>query len=372
LCISANLVVEEGLSVASDKASFYRYVGDQLAKLAKRFRLEKSQAKIANVYGTICRESLAIPRNRWPPSFSRINEDGTPFQYALTLGEGLGTSLQFLGETAVPGSPNADRLRLSRQRIQSLVDFFGVGKAFSEVVPLLDAMIPSRNPDLLANHAGAIWIGAGFLPGEEPRLKIYLNVKWGSESSQWARFNAFALHFDSVGWRRLANQLKDGMAPLGMAITLQRNHPVAARIYLSAYGKPIAYYEGLGGSVGGTSFRQVLEQYAVRLLREDYPYPTPSAVCSFGLDPTVLVADFKWEICGHCVFASDLQAKERCLDCIKVLGQQPDAYLNILGILSEGHLSETRTQLHSYLGLGIKGEHFYCTFYFKPRLGHCD
>src|SRR4029077_14959094 len=87
LCSSVNLVIEKDLPEASGEGCFYHYVSNQLTKLVKSFSLEKSQAKIAQTYQMICRESLAIPCGQ-PSNFSRINEDGTPFQYSLTLAAG--------------------------------------------------------------------------------------------------------------------------------------------------------------------------------------------------------------------------------------------------------------------------------------------
>jgi hypothetical protein len=318
----------------------------------------------------ICRESLAIPRGCMPLNFSRINQDTTPFQYSLTLGAGSEPPLQFLSEAAIPGSSNGDRLLLSKERICALADLFGARNALSEVTNLFDEIVPARDPDLLADHSGAIWIGASFSPEEEPRLKIYLNVKWGSEMKRWARLNVLASHFDAATrWREIERLLMHAMQPHGVALTLSKDQRAAGRIYLSAYGHRVSFYENLAWSVGGRPLQRLLSQYVDCLLREDSQYPTLSTVCSFGFDGTRSEPDYKWETCGHCMFASDLEGRERCLDCLNHFKVDPNAYLTMLEVLSEGHLSDTAPQLHSYVGVGSKRGQVYFTFYFKPSLG---
>jgi hypothetical protein len=363
--LSAEAGIEEGCG-----QGFYEYVRGQFGKLIPAFGIENHGLAIEKSYDLICRESLAIPRGSRAPNFSRINEDGTPFQFSVALSAGRNPTLQFLGEAAIPGSSAAERLRLSRDRVEALAALFDAGPALSQAQWLLDAIVPCGDPDLMADHSGAIWIGASFSPEKAPTLKVYLNVKWGDETRRWSKLNALASHFSAAAqWRGLIRQMNGAMEPLGIALSFNRNRPPSGRIYLGAYGKPIAFYEEIARSLGDASFYRNLRHYSIRLLREDYPYPTPSAVCSFGFDEIGAGIDYKLELCGHCLFASDLQAKERCLDGIDCLEMDARPYLDMLEVVGEGRLDENKPRVHSYLGLGAKRGVPYCTFYFKPSLG---
>src|SRR5689334_21544803 len=84
--------------------SLYDHVGLQLLDLVPRFNLCAQMGQIRRAYEMLCRESLIMPVDQRPPSFSTINEDGTPFQYALTLSPERPSPLQFLSEVGIPGS----------------------------------------------------------------------------------------------------------------------------------------------------------------------------------------------------------------------------------------------------------------------------
>jgi len=348
--------------------SFFDYVGSLLGSLIPRFGLDRSQETIARAYHLICRESLAIPKGRRPPNFSRINQDGTPFQFSLTLGA-FRPPLQFLSEAGIPGSSNEDRLLLSKERIGSLCTLFGAKEPRSDDFNLLDEMVPAGDPDLRADPAGAVWIGTRFAPEDEPKLKIYLNVKWGPAPKRWARLNPFASYFGAAArWQELEKLVKAEMEPLGAALIYDSGHPPSGRIYLSAYGRPLAYYRYLARLTTNMAFQSLFERYTETLLRADCRYPTHSIVCSFGFDPQGNL-DFKFEMCAHCAFASDVEARGRCLDWLKLQEVEPTGYLQMLEILSDGVLSETEPLLHCYVGLGLKRDQPYSTFYFKPVAG---
>jgi hypothetical protein len=346
--------------------TFYDFVAVQLTKLVGFFGLSASRATIGQAYDLVCRESLAFPIGRRPPDFSRINDDGTPFQFALTARR-FAPPLQFLGEAGVPGSCTRDRLLLSRERIRALAALFDVTPVLSRIEPMLDDMVPAGDPDLQADSSGVIWLGAGFRRDEPPRLKIYLNARWGETRTQWARLGRFASALGrAAAWDEIA-QRTAAMEPLGAALTLGGDGLAAGRNYLSAYGKPLTFYEELAGSVAGAAFRAQLGQFAEALLRDDCRYPTRSVVCSFGFDPDGEI-DFKIEMCGHCAFANDDEARQRCIDWLARLAVDPAVYLQMLEVLSDDRLDRTRAHLHCYVGLGRKRNETYSTFYFKPSI----
>jgi hypothetical protein len=347
--------------------SVYSYVGSQIAALISRFGLQSSQAQIEQIYGEICRESLAFPLGTRPAGHSRINHDGTPFQFSVTLGSPF-RSLQFLAEAGILGLSGAERIRVSRDRITAVAQRLQADVALSAVSGLLAVLAPDTDVDLLADPAGAFWIGVAFASGHAPRLKIYTNASWGSEHDRWARLEHFASHFRALEpWQKLEGTLRAELKPLGTAVTLAGKEPPSGRIYLGAYGKRIAYYEALARSIHGDGFRRILQQYAECMLGNDYLYPTQSAVCSFGVGAGAEL-DLKFELCGHCLFSSDVEAASRLRAWFEVANLDPADYLDVLDILSEGHLSDKAPDLHVYVGVGLKHGTPYSTVYLKPRL----
>jgi hypothetical protein len=348
--------------------SAYGYVGSQIRALIAQFGLQSSQPQIEQVYAEICRESLAFPLGRRPPGHSRINHDGTPFQFSVTLGSPF-RSLQFLGEAGTPGSSGAERIRVSRACIAAVARTLYADASLSAVFGLLDALAPGTDMDLLADPAGAFWIGAAFASGHAPRLKIYTNACWGGERDRWARLERLAGYFGALEpWQKLADTLAAELQPLGTSVTIAGREPPSGRIYLSAYGKRIAYYEALARSIHGDGFGQVLQQYGKCMLGNDTIYPTQTAVCSFGVGAGAEL-DYKFELCGHCLFSSDVEAASRLRAWFETANLDPVDYVDVLDVLAEGHLSDQAPDLHVYVGVGLKQGRPYSTVYLKPRLG---
>jgi len=357
--------------VSDRSRSAYGYVGGQIAALIPRFGLQSLQPQIVQVYEEICRESLAFPLGTRPAGHSRINHDGTPFQFSVTLGPPF-RSLQFLGEAGTPGMSGVQRIRVSRGCIAAVARALQADASLSAVSGLLDVLAPDTRVELRADPAGAFWIGAAFVPGQTPRLKIYTNATWGSERDQWTRLERFASYFGVLEpWRRIEDTLAAGLKPLGTAVTLAGQRPPSGRIYLGAYGKRVAYYEALARSIHGEGFRQVLKHYAECMLGDDYAYPTQSAVCSFGIGAGTEL-DFKFELCAHCLFSSDVEAASRLRAWLQVAHLDAADYLDVLDILSEDHLSSRALDLHVYTGVGLKQNKPYSTIYLKPRLISSD
>jgi hypothetical protein len=351
----------------TDCLLLYDYVRSQLVTLIKRFGLEASGADILHCYETICNESLAFPVDLKPLEFSRINEDGTPFQFALTLGP-RDPTLQFLSEAGIPGSSGVERMARNRDCIGTLGGILRCAEAVAGVDQLLDEMAPVTDPDLLADPAGAFWTGVGFARGERPQLKIYINARWGHRDGRWKRLHRFASHFAEVEerWQALDSSLVSDMEPLGMALTLGETAPLAGRIYLTAYGKPLSYYERLMQPVTDMAFRDAFRQYTECILGEDHTYPTRSVVCSFGFGSRPGL-DFKFELCGHCVFASDLEAAGRLLSWLGSAAVELAPYVELVNVLSECRLSASHVHLHSYMGVGVKEHAAYTSLYLKPK-----
>jgi hypothetical protein len=354
-------------SVPQFAPSVYEYVGNQVTRLIPAFGLQSVQTQIMQTYKEICEQSLAFPLGQTPPPYSRINHDGTPFQFAVTPGSAL-HPLQFLSEAGMSGLSGTERMRVNRECLASVAESLQAREALRAVEGLLDGWATCTDPDLSAEPGGAFWIGVAFMSAQEPQLKIYANAAWGDEGQRWTRLSRFASYFGAhAPWATLVPRLAADMKPLGAAVTLARERPPTGRIYLSVYGKRFAYYEELAKSVSGERFQRVLRQYALGLLGDEYPYPTQTAVCSFGLGPGAEL-DFKVELCGHCLFASDAEAAAKLRAWFAAACVDPTDYLNVLTVLSEGRLSSRAPDLHCYVGAGMKEGTIGFSVYLKPRL----
>jgi hypothetical protein len=318
-------------------------------------------------FHTICWQSLAFPLGARPPNFSRINHDGTPFQFAVSLGLPTRT-LQFLSEAGMPGLSGAERIRGSRDCILDIARCLQTDAPLSDVADLLDVLAPDTHPELLADPAGAFWIGVAFASSKKPQLRIYTNAKWGSDRDKITRLRHFASHFRVLEpWKELENALASNMNPLGTALTLCGDGPPTGRIYFSGYGNHLRYYQELAHSISDASFTPALDQFAECILGDDREYPTPSAVCSFGVGEGQ-AWDFKFELCAHCLFATDVEAHARLRHWFEIASVDAADYIHVLKVISDGHLSTAASDLHCYIGIGIKQRGIYFTVYLKPRL----
>src|SRR5712691_619265 len=160
---------------AAPQLSLYEYVGRQLGRLAPGRGLEQENSRIQEAYEILCREPLGFPLGETPLEFSRINEDGTPFQYSLSIKPNRPSVFQFLSEGGIPGSSNAQRIAVSKDKVRALCQLFGVVEGIPELFDVLDRTAPISHRGLLADPGVAFWTGVGFLPGESPKLTVYIN-----------------------------------------------------------------------------------------------------------------------------------------------------------------------------------------------------
>lgn len=347
-------------------ASLYEVVDDRLAGLIRLLGLRGQAATIGRTYQRLCSESLALPAGARPLRRSRLNADGSPFQLALALGAGA-PALQFLTETGPPLVDNDVRLAGAREAIDELVPRFGAAHSLAHARALLDDLAPPGDVALLADQAGAIWLGASFAPGRTPRLKVYVNLKWGNEVSRWARLERFAASARlAAPWERIEPLVVGRLEPLGVSLDVAAGVEIAGRIYLSGYGLSVREYELLAGACEG-ALSYWVRRYCAILLGND-GQPTRSAVFSLG-GQSGSRPDYKLELCAHCALTSDVEAREHSLEFLEEIGVSPVPYLGVLDVLSDGPLSREATDLHVYLGVGTRQGAVYSTFYLNPAGG---
>ena len=228
-------------------------------------------------------------------------------------------------------------------------------------------MVPENDLDLLSDHAGTIWISPSFSLHDKPKLTLYMNAKWGPANKRLDRLEKFARYLAAEAhWRKFAALAKEEMEPLGVAVTLSGDSQPTGRIYMSTFGRRVDYFMNIARALTQCAFDTLFERYAAITLGEACKYPTQSAVCSIGVS-SAADPDLKIELCGHCAFTSDLEARARCLDWLAHMKVNPTPYLDLLEILSEDQLSSTSSVMHAYAGLGVKRNQPYTTIYLKPN-----
>jgi len=345
----------------------YDVVDNRLAQLIPVFGLGAQTARIGRTYECLCGESLALPVGARPLQPSRLNADGTPFQLALALGADP-PALQFLSEPGRPLASSGERLEAARETIESLAPRLGAASSLVRAQALLDELVPPNDVDLPAVEAGAIWLGARFSLGRSPQLKVYVNLKWGKESSRWSRLEAAAAALGvAAPFARLKPLVLGKLEPLGASLDLAAERPIAGRIYLSGYGRSLREYESLVRLCDPTLASSV-RRYCAIMLGDDLWHPTRSVVLSLG-GHTESGTDCKLELCAHCALASDVDARKRSLAWLDDVGVSAEPYRSVLDILSPGPLSRRSTDLHVYLGVGAKQGAVYSTFYLNPAAG---
>jgi hypothetical protein len=358
-------VIAHPSAPAIDEGALYRCLEQRLAALIPLCGLAAQRSTIQSAYRLLCAEPLTLPAGRRPLRGSRLNADGTPFQFALAVGKS-GPRLGFITDTGSPLAGNAERLAAARHCLGNVLRMAGDGKSLPRLSDLLDELAPANDPDLLADEAGAVWIGTAFAPGHAPRIKLYLNAKWGRQPGErWSRLATFASRLGFARPWEVARAGIEQLEPLGMSLTVATGAEPAARIYLSGYGLSLDYYERLASGHGGPGFARLVRDFGETVLADDCRHPTRSAVWSVGFEHGATV-DCKLELCGHCTFASDTRARERCGEWLRRTEASTETYEHVVETLSGGVASSVGASLHAYVGVGARREQPYSTFYFNP------
>jgi hypothetical protein len=349
------------------ESSWYERVAGQLQALISRFGLTQVSTQLDRAYELICRASLDVHPVELATRSSRLNHDGTPIQFALTLGH-QAVPLQFLSETGDPALSHTKTGEPLEKTVRALAALLQLHGDLDSIAALIRRATSVNAREIDPDRGGACWIGASFAAGGKCGLKIYINGKNGAENEQWARLENFAAFFGALEKHQEVRRLLAGkMTPLGMAVSLSQEENPNGRIYLSGYGNSILYYEDLLRHFGGEPYVDAFRQYTEVMLEEDCAYPTQSVVFSAGFDsapgsPT----DVKIEFCGHCLFKGDSQARGRCLRWLALRKIDARPYTDMLEVIT-GQMSPTKVNTHIYSGLGWKNRQEYTTIYLKPH-----
>jgi hypothetical protein len=343
-------------------------VATQVDALAAAFGLDAEARALAHaVFGAVCGRALAFSLGEGPVGLSRLNEDGTPVQFATSVGASA-PAFRFVADPGPFDTRGEARMRGARHILREAAELIGVEAELASISPLLLELAPENAPALRDDPAGAYWIGAAFARGAVPRLRVYVNVGWGSAAAQRARLHRFAAHFDRTEtWDKLATQIPPALTPLGLALTLAPGEEDRGAIYLRAYGLRLTDYVALASTASGPANAERIRAFGAALLGADAAHPTPSAVLSlaFGSGPG-LPAEL--EFCAHCLYADDAAARaelERLFTSARV---DATPYHTLARVLSPRHARPGPPRVHSFIGVDAKSAAPAYTVYMKPDL----
>ena len=344
-------------------SAFVRMQG-RLEALAGAFGLG-GQAAMIDTYRAIFRHALDFPEGA-PPGASRLSEDGTPIQFATTLGRAQ-PALRFVGDPAPPGASGAVRMSTAHAALAEVAVTLGLAPELAAIAPLLAELAPQTARALLEDPAGSLWIGAAFTPGAAPILRIYLNGSWGTKAAVKARLATFAAYFgQAAAWGRAESLMPTALHPIGLALTLGPGRPVRGAIYLRAFGLRLADYTALANFIAGPANAALIDRFGTALLGPDSLHPTPSAVFSMGFSQASRPSA-ELEFCTHCLYRDDAEAQRHLLALFANAGLDPAPYHAFLRHLA----SPSRPgppHLHAFIGVDAKASNPAYTLYMKPDL----
>ncbi|MGP6086287.1 hypothetical protein [Antarctobacter jejuensis] len=358
------------LRVVPDTPTALESVRHQLGALIDAFGLGGQRAAVCAAFDTIFRRSLDFPLGVRPPSRSRLNEDGSPIQFATGLGEPT-PGLRFVGDVLGGNAGGADRHAAGLAAFRDLAAQWRIEDSFEKIASLVEDLAPVMDSALVRDRAGAFWLGAAFAAEKHPRLRLYINGNWGDAPLDRAAGFA-ALFGQDAMWERLKSELPSALSPLGYAFTLGRGAAPHGTIYLRGFGVRPAEYARIAGIASGTSVGATVTRFATALLGSDVENPAPSAVLSFGLGPLASAPPpsmtTELEFCGHCLFRDDAHAHAQITTIASRLGLDQAPYRMLADVLVPDSTPPGPPRVHSFIGVSTKSGKPGLTVYMKPNL----
>ena len=357
----------------SRPAPLYEHIDGKLRALLPAFALESSAAMVTSALRALGHSALAGPAGQRPRNQARLNADGMPIQFAMTLAPGRAARLQLLADPAAPGATGAERVASARGAVARLASLFDAEACVAAHLPWAEALVPDAEPALQSDTAGPLWVGAAFSAAAAPCLKVYANLKGGSAAGQHARMAAFAARFGQAdAWLRASAQLahrfgqpSGQLQPLGLSLVLGAGQAPAGRLYFSAPALLWENFEALGEHFGGRDYGGQLRRFGRTILHDSQFFPMESVVVSFGLGAAG-VDGLKIGLSGQRVFDDDVQASERCTSWLRASGIDPALYRQATTILNGGPLSAQEHGVLAYLGVSAGHDATSSTFNFNP------
>ena len=325
-------------------------VAPTLERLLAHARIGEEQGLQARVlFDRLTGESLSLPAGGDRPRFSGICRDGTPWQFCATLGAGA-TSVRYLTEVGVPGSPLSDRLALSSERLDEVLGLLGYPNSSRVAKDAVFALAP-RDVDL----AAGVWVAVAYTAGDQCRLRLYANNGWGDLTERWLRLIRCLEAIGGAGFgqalRPHLSVLTEAFSPAGFAVTLP-HEPTLCKLYLRPLGARWTECREVVHLVLGARGDAFLGTLEAALGCRLESLPGKALVLSVAGPATGGELDVKLDLCGHCVFPTDREARRTVRDLARGYGLDAapyDRHLRELGAARRGW-----RDLHAFVGIGAQ------------------
>jgi len=344
--------------IAPEKA----IASSRLSELIRRLGVHAQAADIHRCFQLICGKSLQPDAGA-----SSLNSDGTPLQFALSLGAGLPPALEFVGEAFEADMSYAARRAFGLTAMSRVAFTLGLQSQFECLQPYLDRFAVSEPPGDGEDPAGAFWIGTSFEPSGARSMVIYANARHGEGSARWRRLAAFLRSVNGApDWERVfAIAQAARLSPLGAGVRISLDRHLHARVYFGAYGvRPCDYREMFRDARVGDSFDRSLADFFNETLGSEAAFPTGSAVFSLGASGGEWSP--KLELCAHCAWTSDRLVRERCSAWLLRMGLDAAIYRETSSLFLDGATASGAVRAHAFVGVGSKRDRSYASIYLNP------
>jgi hypothetical protein len=341
-------------------------VAPALARLVDAADLVGSNRRsFESIFRLLTKESLQLPAAGPLPRFSGICNDGTPFQFCITLSPD-GSGVRYLTEVGQPGMDLAARVAVTRRRLESVCEVLGCGPRLPSFDPLA-RLLP--NGDL--ECVGGLWIGVGASPAGI-RLRLYANCGFGTELERWRRVARCLTELDAdpfrAALRTIAPMLVPSFTPSGLALTIP-GEPRTLKLYLRPRGLEWDAVSRVLGRVGGDEADAILGAVERALGLPVEALPPHALILSLAHSEGSGSLDAKLDLCGHCLFPAGADAAATVVGLARELELDPGPYVRAREDI-ETDARELEPSEHAFVGVGYHPDRGYrVNVYLRPPIG---
>ena len=297
-------------------------------------------------------ESLNFRSDGTQSPFSGICNDGTPWQYCCQLGAQR-SSLRYLTEIGRPGTTLRDRIALSRERIAAAFQMLQFPPAALQRAGALYGLLPDRE-ELRAG----LWVAVAYVDSGRCRVRVYANNGWGDELERWLRLVRCLEALGGIGYaasiRPLLPLLTEAFSPAGFAVTFPEEPPVC-KLYLRPIRNSWSECRKILHFTAAKRGVEFIARVEEGLGCELESVPNRALILSLATSLSGGPFDTKIDLCGHCLFASDIEAEKTVSRMANRFGLNQGPYRTLLDAIGFSGW-QSAPQLHSFLGVGMASD----------------
>ena len=327
---------------------------------------------LADVVYRLTKECLAPAARPYWRSFSAINGTGVPCQVSVSLGRSV-RALRLLTEVGTPGTCMAERIRDSSVRLREIIELLGMHSAAPEVNELFARLLP-KDPSGLGQWTGGIWFAVAAMAGRAPRLRLYINQRWGTIADRYRRLSRLLLDLNRpwavLAWHDAATFLAGSIVPYGAAVDITPTGLGAIKIYYASTGISSRYWTILLNNLHLQSLTRLVEQLLTRWGLDPAHSQAGAVLPSLVLpthpnQPIGVKVDLS---CNH-TQVPDTEAIVQLSALATDAGIDPTEALDVLDLVYGEPLSTMSVDAIQYIGVGGGGgEPIHLNVYISPRL----